>query len=111
MAPKRFVLCCIPFFVYDLSLGDEVETDEDNVLLAVLKRSGQVSFRAWFGGKAEDVKKKSMDEVQRLDPFVEWSSPNLVALSIHDSLSQELANVIQSLEDEGALQYEAGLTK
>ena len=42
---------------------------------------------------------------------MEWSSPNLVALSIHDSLSQELANVLQPLEDEGALQYETGLTK
>lgn len=111
VAPTRFVLCCIPFFVYNLSLGDEVETAEDYVVRSIRERSGQVTFRVWFGGAAVEVKEKAMDEIQRLRPFVEWSSPNLVALSIDGSLGQELSNILQLLENEGVLQYEAGSHK
>ena len=69
VAPKRFVLCCIPFFVYDLSLGDEVKTDEDNVLLTVLKRSGQVSFRVWFGGGGRGRKEKIHGRSSAIGPI------------------------------------------
>ena len=111
VAPARFVLCCIPFFIYDLSLGDEVETAEDYVVRSIRRRSGQVTFRVWFGGAVAEVKEKAMDEIQRLQPFVEWSSPNLAALSIDESLGPKLSDILQSLENEGALQYEAGRRK
>jgi len=32
-----FEICCIPFFLYDISLGDEVKTDQDFWILEVLK--------------------------------------------------------------------------
>lgn len=32
VAPQRLIVCCIPFFVYDVALGDEVEIDADLVL-------------------------------------------------------------------------------
>ena len=111
VAPTRFVLCCIPFFVYDLSLGDEVETAKDYVVRSIRRRSGQVTFRVWFGGAAMEVKEKAMDEILRLQPFVEWSSPNLAALSIDESLSQKLADILQALENQGVLQYETGRNK
>ena len=52
-----------------------------------------------------------MDEIQRLQPFVEWSSPNLAALSIDESLGQKLSDILQMLENEGVLQYETGRRK
>ena len=58
-----------------------------------------------------EVKEKAMDEILRLQPFVEWSSPNLAALSIDESLSQKLADILQALENQGVLQYETGRNK
>lgn len=48
VAPQRFVLCCIPFFVQDVALGDEIETDADFVLQRVVRKSRQVTFRVWL---------------------------------------------------------------
>ncbi len=52
-ADTRFEICCIPFFVYDLALGDEVETDGDHVLRRVVKPSGHFTFRVWFGSSTD----------------------------------------------------------
>lgn len=46
---RRFEICCIPFFVYDLALGDVVETDGDYIVERVVEPSGRYVFRVWFG--------------------------------------------------------------
>jgi hypothetical protein len=33
----RFEICCIPFFAYDLALGDEVVTDKNHMITEVVK--------------------------------------------------------------------------
>eukprot|EP01036_Dinobryon_divergens_P005096 gene5096-6758_t len=76
LAPQRFVLCCIPFFVHDLSLGDEVETDADFVLARVVKRSDQVTFRVWFGNQSPAERDSRVQELDSLKPLMEWSSEN-----------------------------------
>lgn len=48
-AEYRFMVCCIPFFANDIDLGDEVETDADWVVQRVVRKSGHVTFRVWFG--------------------------------------------------------------
>jgi hypothetical protein len=49
----RFEVCCIPFFVYDIALGDVVRTapkgDRKYVVSGVAERSGRYVFRIWFG--------------------------------------------------------------
>src|SRR5438874_1664849 len=53
VADNRFEICCIPFFAYDLALGDEVETGRQGtyryVVQRVVKRSGNYTRRVWFG--------------------------------------------------------------
>ena len=36
-------ICCIPFFVYDLALGDTVEVDADHLVTRVVEPSGVTS--------------------------------------------------------------------
>jgi hypothetical protein len=47
-----FEIFCIPFFVYDLALGDVVSTessgDNEHVVDSVLQPSGRFVFRVWF---------------------------------------------------------------
>ena len=42
---KHFEVCCIPFFLYDVSLGDVVATNPDYVLDRVVRASGRYTFR------------------------------------------------------------------
>lgn len=108
VAPQRFVLCCIPFFVQDVALGDEVETDSDFVLQRVVRQSGQVTFRVWFGGQSVTTRQELVSEIEAMKPFMEWSSENLLALSVSESEAQGLADYLNAQEKQGLLQYETG---
>jgi hypothetical protein len=108
IAAQRFVVCCIPFFVKDVALGDEVETDGDFVLQRIVRASGQVTFRVWLGGQDAMQRQAMVQEIVARTPVVEWSSEHLLALSVADSEAQGLADLLHLRENEGRLQYETG---
>lgn len=108
VAPQRCVVCCIPFFVYDVALGDEVEINANSVLQRVVRSSGQVTFRVWFGGQDAAKRQALAREMEAMKPLMEWSSDNLLALSSSEAEAQRLADYLQSREKEGLLQYETG---
>lgn len=108
VGPQRFVLCCIPFFARNVALGDEVETDGDFTLQRVVRASGQVTFRVWFGGQDATTRQNIVREIEGKKPLMEWSSENLLALSVPEPDAQGLADYLQKLESDGRLQYETG---
>lgn len=106
---QRFILCCIPFFVRDVALGDEVETDADFVLCRVVQPSGQMTFRVWFGGQSTAAREELVREIGEANPLMEWSSENLLALSVPEGVeAQRLADYLHAKEQQGLLQYETG---
>jgi hypothetical protein len=111
VAPQRFIVCCIPFFVYDVALGDEVEIDANCVLQHVVRGSGQITFRVWFGGQDKMTREALVREIEAMKPLMEWSSENLLALSASDEAeAQRIADYLQAGEERGLLQYETGRT-
>lgn len=108
VAPQRCVVCCIPFFVHDVSLGDEVEIDSDFVFVRVMRSSGQVTFRVWFGAQDEATRHTISKEIEQMNLLMEWSSGNLLAVSAQKPDAQRVADYLQLRENEGLLQYEAG---
>lgn len=108
----RFELCCIPFFVYDLALGDEVETNEEYVIQRVVKPSGHYTFRVWFGeSNAPTVRDEVTEMVQRLGCELEWSSKNLLAIdAATDTLAQAIADFLNERAQIKGLTYETGRT-
>lgn len=108
VAPQRCVVCCTPFFVYDVALGDEVEIDANFVLQRVVRSSGQVTFRVWFGGQDTTTRQELVREIEAMKPLMEWSSENLLALSVPEAEAQQLADYLHSREQQGLLQYETG---
>lgn len=108
VAPQRYVVCCIPFFVHNVALGDEVEIDANFVLQRVVRSSGQVTFRVWFGGQDTATRQEIAREIEAMKPLMEWSSENLLALSVPETEAQQLANYLQLRESEGVLRYETG---
>jgi hypothetical protein len=107
-APQRFILCCIPFFAQGIALGDEVETNADFVLQRVVQHSGQITFRVWFGEQDSATRQESAREIEAMKPLMEWSSENLLALSVPEAEAQRLADYLYSREQQGLLQYETG---
>ncbi|SDG16290.1 MULTISPECIES: DUF4265 domain-containing protein [Rhodanobacteraceae] len=105
----RFSLCCIPFFVYDLALGDEVEVDGQRKILKV-HPSGHLTFRLWFGDRSIGSQDKALHAIAESNVLMERSSEHLLAISVRADEAQSVANALQQLEDEGMLSYETGQT-
>ena len=89
-------------------LGDEVEIDANFVLQRVVRSSGQVTFRVWFGGQNATTRQELVREIEMMKPLMEWSSENLLALSVSEADAQGLADHLQLREQRGFLQYETG---
>lgn len=117
LAENRFELCCIPFFVYDLALGDEVETGADGnmryVVQRVVKRSNHYTFRLLFDHSADlTTREKVLTEVERLGCVTEWYSQNLLGIDAPTySHAETAANFLWQQEQLGILAYETGQTK
>jgi hypothetical protein len=109
---NRFVLCCIPFFVKDLALGDEVETDDDFVFQRVIKESGQYTFRVWLGKLNKSIETELMNEINAFHPFIEFSSKRFLALSAPNfAKAQELADYLEARERGKFLKYDTGRSR
>lgn len=109
---RRFSICCIPFFAFDLALGDEVETDENYVVRQVVKSSGQYTFRVWFGNATDpNIKDEVLEKMNTLSVLIEWSSDNLLAISAIDAIhAQQVADYLHAQQSIGSLIYETGRT-
>ena len=103
-----FEICCIPFFAYDLALGDVVETNERYELTRVLEASGRYVFRVWVGDSNRSGDAVA-DELVNIGAVVEWSSANLLAIDASsEDLAQQVADYLHEREREGQLNYETG---
>lgn len=53
LSDDTFEICCIPFFVYEVALGDVVQTAPAGgrryMVEKVVRPSGRFVFRVWFG--------------------------------------------------------------
>lgn len=110
LSPSTFEICCIPFFLYDVALGDEVETNEDYEIVRVTRASGRYVFRVWLKGSplpAEELEGRLVE----FGGLVEWSSANLCAVDAADeSLADTIAAFLHELESSDQLTYETGRT-
>lgn len=108
----RFEICCIPFFVYDIALGDVVVTSPRGgrkyVVDKVVEPSGRYVFRVWFG-ESFHPRDKIAAELRALGSMIEWSSSNLLAVDAVDrEHAQLVADFLAEREQAGHLVYETG---
>lgn len=114
LGENRFKLCCIPFFAYNLTLGDVVETapsgDRKYLISQVVQPSGRYVFRVWFGETSHPRDSIAAD-LGKLGALLEWSSTNLLAVDARDQQhAQEIAGYLAAAEAEGKLMFETGRT-
>lgn len=108
----RFEVCCIPFFLYDIALGDVVTTsakdDRKYVVNGVAEPSGRYVFRVWFG-ESFRPRDEVADEIKALGSLIEWASRNLLAVDAADlEQARVVADFLGERERLGDLVYETG---
>lgn len=100
------VLCCIPFFLYGLSLGDQFEKLPSGSF-RILSSSGRITIRVWMADATPLEKANLVKQCQECGCLIERSSENLIAL---DCENADRANAVQILlgkyASEGKIQYE-----
>jgi hypothetical protein len=112
VADARFEVCCIPFFVFDLALGDMVATSPRGgrkyVVEKVVEPSGRYVFRVWFGGSFQP-RDEIASGLKAVGSLIEWSSRNLLAVDAVDAEHAQLvADFLMEREKAGHLVYETG---
>ena len=108
LGERRFEICCIPFFIKDVALGDVVETNARYDLERVVERSGRYVFRVWFG-ESFHPRETVADELAQLGALLEWSSTNLLAVDAVDRRhAQTIADHLDEHEHAGRLRFDTG---
>ncbi len=108
-----FEVCCIPFFLFDVALGDMVQTspvgDLKYVVSQVVKSSGRWVFRTHFEAGQLVHRDAVAQKLVELGASLEWSSKSLLAIDVADAEgAQQVANFLQERTDLGQLIYETG---
>jgi hypothetical protein len=103
ISENRFEICCIPFFIYDLALGDEVETGGDQekryLLQHIVRRSGNQTRWIWFNDSANDeVRLRVRDKVAGFGCLMEWCYYGLLAFNVTAGVQPE--SIEDALKDE-----------
>jgi hypothetical protein len=107
-----FELSCIPFFAYELALGDVVRADEATgyVIQGVVERSGNgvVRVAVPLPEDVDAIHRRLHDLLGRLEYLCEWFAPGYVAVSVDPGRSHEeffagLAELGDSVEIERIL--------
>jgi hypothetical protein len=106
-----FEICCIPFFLYDVALGDVVRTAERPgkryILDRVVSRSGRYVFRVFM--KRPEPRGEVASQLARMDGLLKWSSPSLLAVDTRDvDHAQTVADFLYERSRQGDLIYETG---
>lgn len=113
LTSNSFELCCIPFFAYDLALGDIIETSpfesKRYVINKVLIPSGHRTFRVFF--QSLERWSNIIDEITSLGCTVEarWKQSKLIAV---DAASETECDLLKTflikLEKQNMIAWENG---
>lgn len=113
VSENTFEVCCIPFFLYDVALGDVVETAPTGgrryMLSRVVEPSGRFVFRVHFERSMLRHKDEIAAELVALGALMEWSSSSMLAVDAADAdHAQRVADFLLAREELGQLVYETG---
>jgi hypothetical protein len=110
----EFEVCCIPYFLYDIALGDilkAVPIDRQRHGEAVVKEcSGRGVFRVYFEVEQYRNQKAISADLNELGALVEsWRSSDLLAVDARDDGQYQLiGNFLTRCSSRGFLSYESG---
>ncbi|HZH98447.1 MAG TPA: DUF4265 domain-containing protein [Fimbriimonadaceae bacterium] len=111
---NRFRLLCIPFFIYDLSLGDVIEGDPSvhrgKRQWRIVERSGRRVYRVAFSSKDRRLIKSCITAIKQMGGLVEKAaSGTLYAIdAADDEIAEKIVRYLIEGESNGQWEWEAG---
>jgi hypothetical protein len=114
LSDERARICAVPFWVYDLDLGDEVtlmdSAEGAPVVTGVVLDGGNYTFRVRFEHAADDdVRWRGlMVELEPFDCWFDVRSPGFLAVSAPPAHAQAVADHLDDRERRGDLLFETG---
>jgi hypothetical protein len=108
ISDDTFELCCIPFLLYGISLGDIVATDDGFVVQRVLQSTKRSTFRVWLAESTHD-RNSLISDLEELGALWEWYSDNLLAVDAADeTIARNVAALLSEHESRGNFVFESG---
>jgi hypothetical protein len=120
-----FELCCIPFFLYDVALGDVMEVfsvmnppydslplvEQPYVEALVKVQSGRYVFRVFFEKSKYNIREHIAGLLSELGAVLEWSSMSMLAVDVKEKKQVKIvADFLHEYESRGDIIYETGKT-
>ena len=111
LSDGAYEVCCIPFRVYGMSLGDIVELDADGkMIVRVRTKGGHRAFRVFFPPKVgepglRDIRNRIDTTVRAQGLVVEWSGERHLAVDVtaERGIDTLWAEIQPEIGDESAL--------
>ena len=105
---NEFEMCCIPYFLYNLALGDVVTLRERDIVDAVVRRSGRSVYRIWLADEMVDRLQIHRD-LASLGALQEWRTANLCSIDAADAaVSKAVMHYLTERASKRELEFEGG---
>jgi hypothetical protein len=114
LSVARARICAVPFWAYDLHLGDEValmdSAEGAPVVTGVVADGGNYTFRVRFEDAADDDMRwhELMVDLEPFDCWFDVRSPAFLAVSAPPAHAQAVAHYFDAREQSGVLIFETG---
>lgn len=103
-----FRVCCIPFFLYNVALGDIVRAPH-YLFESVESASGRYVFRVLFEEEQYAWRQQTVEELHRSDILTEWYSDGLLAVDAENERAASMAGAfLMECQNRGYLTFETG---
>jgi hypothetical protein len=119
VADDRFVVCCAPFFAYDVACGDEIRAvvppdgagDETPEFDAVVAPGGRTALRVLFTTTASvDGRADLTDAVGRCGGRIERYTDDYLAIDVADADGADVVRLLEAYERDDLLHWETAHT-
>lgn len=106
-------ICCIPFFIYSLALGDTIETRRDgrvfHSLYHIIDQSEHHTFRILYDKSCNSAVRQDIRyELEQMGCLVEQFTNDYVAIDAEGELAQDVVDLLWNRQRAGVLVYEDG---
>ena len=103
-----YEICALPFFAYDLCLGDTVRTDEKGKVLEAVESARRFGFRIFIPSQApHDTSKNVINELQKHECHIEYNTSEYFGVDVPNELqASHISGILQEAGDKGLLKYE-----
>ncbi len=108
LGDDKFEVCCIPFYLYDVALGDIILAPNYH-FQRVLEPSGHYVFRVLLEEKQYGWRESIMAELNKFEALFEWYSAGLMSIDAPNlKQADAIATWLMECQQRGLLHYETG---